>query len=60
MPVSISTVTTQMVLVPDIGGYSTCSMITNPASASGFAGGRITLQFAAGYPRGSRSMRRRM
>ena len=28
MPVSRSTVTTQMVLVPDIPGYSTCSMIT--------------------------------
>ena len=31
----IRSVTTQMVFVPDIGGYSTCSMITNPASASG-------------------------
>ena len=48
MPVSISTVTTQMVLVPDMGGYSTCSMMTKPASASGCVGGRITLQFAAG------------
>ena len=48
MPVSISTVTTQMVLLPDMGGYSTCSMITKPASASGFAGGRIRLQQAAG------------
>ena len=28
MPVSISAVTTQMVFEPDIGGYSTCSMIT--------------------------------
>src|SRR5450759_4439346 len=60
MPVSISTVTTQMVLVPDIGGYSTCSMMTNPASASGWLEGRIRLQLAAGYPRGSRSMRGRM
>src|ERR1035437_91626 len=60
MPVSISTVTTQMVLVPDIGGYSTCSMMTNPASASGWLEGRIRLQLAAGYPRGSRSMRRRV
>src|ERR1035437_9919345 len=60
MPVSISTVTTQMVLVPDIGGYSTCSMMTNPASASGWLEGRIRLQLAAGYPRGSRSMRRRI
>ena len=59
MPVSISTVTVQMVLVPDIAGYSTCSMITNPASASGWFEGSTRLQFAAGYPRGSRSMRRR-
>ena len=28
MPVSSSTVATQIVLVPDIPGYSTCSMIT--------------------------------
>ena len=48
MPVSISAVVTQIVLVPDIGGYSTCSMITKPASASGRVGGRMRLQFAAG------------
>ena len=48
MPVSISAVTTQMVFEPDIGGYSTCSMITKPASASGAVGGRITLQQRAG------------
>src|SRR5450759_1148894 len=60
MPVSISTVTTQMVLVPDIGGYSTCSIMTNPASASGWLEGKTRLQLAAGYPRGSRSMRRRL
>ena len=30
MPVSSSTVVTQIVLVPDIGGYSTCSMMTKP------------------------------
>ena len=35
MPVSMRAVTTQMVLVPDMPGYSTCSMITKPASASG-------------------------
>ena len=52
----MSTVVTQMVLLPDMAGYSVCSMITKPASASGWVGGRITLQFAAGYPRGSRSM----
>ena len=28
IPVSISAVTTQIVFDPDIGGYSTCSMIT--------------------------------
>ena len=28
MPVSSSTVATQIVLVPDMPGYSTCSMIT--------------------------------
>ncbi len=56
MPVSISAVTTQIVFEPDIGGYSTCSMITKPASASGVVGGRITLQQSAGYPRGSRSI----
>ena len=56
MPVSMSAVTVQMVFVPDMGGYSVCSMITNPASASGCVGGSTRLQFAAGYPRGSRSM----
>src|SRR3954466_4067818 len=48
MPVSSSAVVTQMVLVPDIGGYSTCSMMTNPASASGCVGGSSRLQLAAG------------
>src|SRR5262245_23774304 len=48
MPVSISTVTTQIVLEPDIGGYSTCSIITKPASARGSVGGRIRLQHKAG------------
>ncbi len=48
IPVSIRAVTTQIVLEPDIGGYSTCSMITNPASASATVGGRITLQHSAG------------
>ena len=43
IPVSMSAVTTQMVLVPDIGGYSTCSMMTKPASASGWVGGRTRL-----------------
>jgi hypothetical protein len=48
IPVSRRTVTTHIVLVPDIPGYSTCSMITKPASASGLADGRMRLQFAAG------------
>jgi len=56
LPVSSSTVATQIVFVPDIPGYSICSMMTNPASASLSVGGRITLQLAAGYPRGSRSI----
>ena len=50
MPVSSSTVVTQIVLVPDIGGYSTCSMMTKPASASGWVGGRTTLQHSGRVP----------
>jgi hypothetical protein len=48
IPVSSSTVTVQIVLLPDIGGYSACSMITKPASASGWVGGRTRLQHSAG------------
>ena len=48
IPVSSSTVTTHIVFVPDIPGYSTCSMITYPASAAGSVGLRMRLQFAAG------------
>src|SRR6476646_5743780 len=48
IPVSSRTVTTHIVFVPDIPGYSTCSMITYPAAASGFDDGRTRLQFAAG------------
>ena len=40
IPVSSRAVTTQIVLVPDIPGYSTCSMITYPASASGWFDGQ--------------------
>ena len=47
MPVSIRTVATLMVLEPDMGGYSVCSMMPNPAPASGRVGGRITLQQSA-------------
>ena len=59
IPVSISTVATQMVLLPDMGGYSTCSMMMKAAAAVGPVGGNTRLQLAAGYPRGSRSIRRR-
>ncbi len=59
MPVSSSAVATQIVLLPDMAGYSTCSMMTKPASASGRVGGRIRLQQTAGKPRGSRSIRLR-
>ena len=59
IPVSRRAVTTHIVFVPLIPGYSTCSMITKPAAASGSDDGRTRLQFAAGKPRGSWSMRRR-
>ena len=36
------------IVLPDMGGYSVCSMITKPASASGSVGGRIRLQQVAG------------
>src|SRR5215218_110209 len=48
IPVSRRAVTTQIVFDPDMPGYSTCSMITNPASASGPVGGRTTLAHSAG------------
>src|SRR5207253_6099552 len=56
MPVSSSTVATQMVLLPDMTGYSVCSMMTNPAAAEGSEGWTSRLQHRPGYPRGSRSM----
>ena len=48
IPVSSRTVATHIVFEPDIPGYSTCSMITYPASASGCHDGRRRLQLAAG------------
>ena len=48
IPVSSRTVATHIVLVPDMPGYSTCSMITYPASASGRVGGRTTFAHSAG------------
>ena len=59
IPVSIKVVTTQIVFVPDIPGYSVCSIMINPATASGLFDGKIKLQFAAGYPLGSRSILKR-
>ncbi len=47
-PFSISTVAVQIVFEPDMAGYSACSMITNPASASGWVGGRMRLAQVAG------------
>ena len=35
-------------VLPDIGGYSTCSIMTKPAAAVVPVGGRTRLQFAAG------------
>ena len=59
MPVSSSTVVVQIVLEPDIGGYSVGSMMMKPASQSSRVAGTIRLQCAATLPRGSRSSRRR-
>ena len=47
-PSLMSTVAVQIVLEPLMAGYSACSMITNPASASGRVGGRSRLQQVAG------------
>ena len=49
-PVSSSAVTTQMVLVPDMGGYSTCSRMMKPASASGRVGGNRICSWPPGSP----------
>ena len=59
MPVSSSTVTTQIVFEPDIGGYSVGSMMMKPASQSSRVDGTIRFACAATLPRGSRSSRRR-
>ncbi len=48
IPVSSNAVTTQIVLLPDIGGYSLCSMMMKPASASGLFDGTIALQHNPG------------
>ena len=48
MPVSSSTVATQIVLLPDMTGYSVCSMITNPAAAEGTEGRTMRLLHNAG------------
>ncbi len=47
-PSLMSTVAVQIVFEPLMAGYSACSMITKPASASGRVGGRTRLQQVAG------------
>ena len=59
MPVSSSTVATQIVFEPDIAGYSVGSMMMNPASQSSRADGTIRFAWTATLPRGSRSSSRR-
>ena len=53
IPVSSRTVTVQIVLEPDIGAYSSLSMIRKPAVARGSHGGKIRLVFIEDRPRGS-------
>ena len=55
MPVSSSTVATQIVFEPDIAGYSVGSMMMKPASHSGRVAGTIRFACTATLPRGSRS-----
>lgn len=59
MPVSSSTVATQIVLEPDIGGYSVGSMMMAPATQSSRVEATRRLTCRATLPRGSQiSMRR--
>ena len=53
MPVSSSTKAVFSVFVPDMPSYDEDSMITKPASASGFDDGRITSADRGADPRGS-------
>jgi len=59
MPVSSSTVATQIELEPDIGGVSQGSMMIQPICASGFFGGTSRLTWRNTPPRGSLSMKLR-
>ena len=53
MPVSRIAVTVQIVLEPDIGGYSVDSMMTYPSAAFGLREGRTRLALWTAAPRGS-------
>ena len=53
MPLSSSTVATQIEFEPDIGGVSSGSMMMKPMSASGFLGGTSRLTCRNTPPRGS-------
>ena len=55
IPVSSSSVATQIVLEPDIAGYSVGSIMMKPAAQSGRREGTIRLAWTATLPRGSRS-----
>ena len=59
MPVSSSTVATQIVFEPDIAGYSVGSMMMKPASQPGCVAGTIRFACTATLPRGSRRSSRR-
>ena len=59
IPVSSSTVVTQIVFEPDMGGYSVGSMMMKPASQPGRVAGTIRFACTATLPRGSRSRSRR-
>ena len=59
MPVSSSTVATQMALEPDMGGVSAGSMMIQPMAAPGRFGGTRRLTWRNTPPRGSFSTKRR-
>ncbi len=59
MPVSRSTVATQIVFEPDIAGYSVGSMMMKPASQSSRSDGTMRFACMATLPRGSRRSSRR-
>ncbi len=59
MPVSSSTVATQIAFEPDIGGVSSGSMMMKPIAASGRFGGTSRLTWRKTPPRGSFSRKSR-